>query len=89
MSMLERITARLDQQSLLMGGMMDRLRLDPADIARAASGTRIARAARTCMLCRSSTECRAWQQTVTNADEAPDFCPNRALFSLSRGSTVQ
>lgn len=85
MGILTKITERMDRQSHLMGGMMERLNVDLHEADGVVLGQRLGRAIRACIACRSSESCQAWQDAhADGASEAPTFCPNADLWTSLR-----
>ncbi|MFZ2103697.1 MAG: DUF6455 family protein [Oricola sp.] len=86
MGIFGRITERMDQQTHLMGAMMERLGVDIEAAGMQAAGGSLANAARSCVLCQSSEECARWLKGDPAAGDAegPEFCPNRLFFALHR-----
>lgn len=85
MSIFDRVAARIDRQSNLMGGMMKRLDVDAGSVATLGLGLQLAQAARACAACGHSEACESWQVAhPEGADQAPEFCPNGALWAASR-----
>ena len=81
MGIMERFEGRLERQAHLMGGMMDRLGVNPERAAQDAFGLDMARATRACLFCRHSDECEVWLSTHPATGAAPDFCRNRSFFA--------
>lgn len=82
MSIFSKIRDRINRQSRLMGGMMDRLGVTLTDGQVDATGLAVERAVRACAFCGHSEECEAWQDAHTDgAERAPDFCPNAAFWA--------
>lgn len=82
MGIFSKIRDRLDRQSRLMGGMMDRLGVSLGDGKADASGLAMERAVRACAFCGHGGECQAWQEAHPDgAERAPDFCPNAAFWA--------
>jgi len=79
MGIFARITQRMDRQSHLMGAMMERMDVDLEAAGTEASGARLERAARSCLMCQDSDACEHWLEG--NAETGPDFCPNRQFFA--------
>ncbi len=82
MGIYARIAERIERQARLMGGMMERLEIDPAEVARHSMGMGLERAVRSCLSCASPDVCEKWQaETVgSTVAHAPGFCPNAPLF---------
>jgi Family of unknown function (DUF6455) len=81
MGIFGRITQRMDRQTHLMGAMMERLGVDIEAAGMQAGGGSLANAARACVVCRSSDECKRWLEADGDAGE-PNFCPSRRFFTL-------
>lgn len=81
MGIFARITERMDRQSHLMGAMMASLDVDTEGAATEASGARLERAARSCLMCRDSDACERWLMANPHAEAGPEFCPNRVFFA--------
>ncbi|NMG41724.1 hypothetical protein GRZ55_21030 [Chelativorans sp. ZYF759] len=86
MGIFSRLANHLDRRSDLMGGMMERLGVDPGAFDTLARGQQLGNAARACAMCSHGDECAGWQEAhADGAEKAPDFCPNAALWSATRG----
>jgi hypothetical protein len=81
MGFFTRISERMDRQSQLMGAMMQSLHVDTEAAATEASGARLERAARSCLMCQDSDKCERWLEGHADAEAGPDFCPNRMFFA--------
>jgi Family of unknown function (DUF6455) len=70
-----------------MDRMMETLGVDPIAIRRD-SATSWFQARTRCIECANVDECRRWlaSPNCDEADQAPEFCPNRLLFNTSRDS---
>jgi hypothetical protein len=87
MGIFTRLADHLDRRGNLMGGMMERLHVDPAAFDSLTLGQQLGRAARACAVCSHGEECERWQAAHPDgADKAPGFCPNGALWAATRGS---
>lgn len=85
MGFFARLMERMDRQSLLMSGMMERLGVDFASRAGDACGHRFERAVRSCTFCSHGAQCKAWQDThPQGAEDAPSFCPNAEYWTSTR-----
>lgn len=87
MGMFTRLTDYMDRRGNLMAGMMERPDVDPASFDTLSLGQQLGRAARACAVCKHGEACASWQgKHPEGADQAPDFCPNGALWAATRGS---
>lgn len=77
---------RLGTRSKLMGRMMERCGVDPAELARDRFGAGLAAAARACMACGSTDSCRRWLEAADPeaVNTPPAFCPNARRFGAVR-----
>lgn len=67
------------EASLPFGDMLRRLGIGTADLQAGSTPVQAALAARTCFVCRSAPECRAWLQAGARQGYE-SFCPNAAFF---------
>ena len=74
------ICRQVERQAQLMGEMMERLGVDPLAAARRQHGTAFVQARTTCLLCRSSSDCRRWIEGAPEAEHPSRFCPNMPFF---------
>jgi hypothetical protein len=75
---------RIDRQMANFHDMVDRLGIDPVDLARDCLGYRLSTAVRRCQACDAGATCRAWLDRTTTAENAPAFCPNADIFAFAR-----
>jgi Family of unknown function (DUF6455) len=76
---------RIDRQMKNFHGMVERLGVDPVDLATDCLGYRLTSALRRCAVCDASAECRAWiTQAAAGTANAPTFCPNADIFARAR-----
>jgi hypothetical protein len=73
-----RMSRRAERQARLMGGMMERVGVDPERAPQ--RGWAFAAASRRCLWCAAVDVCAAWQKE-TGGSDAPAFCPNAAFFT--------
>lgn len=83
-----KMTERRELHARLMSRMMDRSGLDMVECCRTSTEATIHRAARTCLACPSTDECRRWLADPVNAQGPAEFCPNRRLFRELRCTRV-
>ncbi len=76
------IRRRVARQSQFMGAMMDRIGVEPGAAASHARG--FAAASRRCLWCPAAQQCGQWLEQTSQAQSAPDFCPNAAFFDDRR-----
>ena len=78
---IQNIIARIDRHSELFEKMMARIgvRDKLADIDNI--GPVYRRAAMRCVGCTGTEECETWLEEHEHAEEAPEYCRNRALFA--------
>ena len=76
---------RIDRQMKNFHGMVDRIGVDPVDLATDCLGYRLTSALRRCAACDATEACQAWlAQTGGRAANAPAFCPNSDIFARAR-----
>ena len=76
---------RIDRQMKNFHGMVDRLGVDPVDLATDCLGYRLTSALRRCAACDATEACRAWlEQAAGRTANAPAFCPNADIFARAR-----
>jgi len=77
-----RVFRMLDEQSDLMGRMLDTLGIRQPQCSDLQSARDLREAAQNCVHCRASPECRAWldEQDVIGQTSDPTFCPNYERF---------
>jgi hypothetical protein len=78
--------SRLELHSKLMGKMMERCGVDPAQLAQDRCGATLAAAARACMVCGRTDSCQRWLEATDNGVEQipPTFCPNARRFEAQK-----
>jgi hypothetical protein len=69
---------RVERQAHLMGAMMERAGIDPADAA--LRGRAFAAAGRRCLWCAASHQCEGWLGEAGATTLSPPFCPNTEFF---------
>ncbi len=80
---------RIDRQMKNFHGMVDRLGIDPVDLATDSLGYRLTSALRRCAACDATETCRAWlEQAGDRTAKAPPFCPNADIFARARRKPV-
>lgn len=85
MGFFSRLMQRMDRQSRLMGGMMERLGIDLSARSGDVCGNGFERAVRSCTFCNHGEQCQAWQDAhAEGAEHAPDFCPNAEYWAADR-----
>ncbi len=73
---------RFERQARLMGAMMARVGVEPAE---AASRGRLYDAAnRRCLWCSAHDACGKWIEQNQSARHAPGFCPNATFFEVTK-----
>ncbi len=75
---------RVLQQAQRMDEMMERLGVDPVLAAREAHGDVMARARAVCTVCPFAQPCGLWLASLSEPQDPPGFCPNRAFFASFR-----
>ncbi len=83
------MTKQRELHARLMSRMMDRSGLDMVECCRTSTEVTIYRAARTCLACGSTDECRRWLADPVNVEGPAEFCPNGRLFRELRGTRVR
>ena len=76
--------AWMDARADLMAGMVRRLGIDLPTVCTGGGAERYGMMARTCMMCSSARECRAWLDGAGGRDRYRDFCPNARSFDTLR-----
>src|SRR5262245_57204382 len=71
---------RVERRAVRMHGMMQRLDVDPAKLARVRGGDAYAEARARCLSCGASEVCLRWLDIPPTEGRRPEFCPNLALF---------
>jgi hypothetical protein len=64
--------------------MFDRLGIDLPRAARHLLGIELASVSRTCISCRSGTDCEAWLHRNGRENDRYEFCPNAAALDRIR-----
>lgn len=84
-----RVFRMLDEQSDLMGRMLDTLGIRQPQCGDLQSAKGLREAAQTCVHCKVGPECRAWldEQEVIGQTSDPTFCPNHERFKTWERST--
>lgn len=73
---------RFERQARLMGAMMARVGIEPAE---AASRGRLYDAAnRRCLWCNAHDACGKWIEQNWSAGHSPGFCPNATFFEVAK-----
>jgi hypothetical protein len=86
MSMLDRTNRRLSN----MSAMMERLGIDPVDIALYNHGQSLAVTIRACQFCRHGEACSEWlEREAATLQQAPAYCPNAEIFAQLKKQTMQ
>jgi hypothetical protein len=71
---------RVERRAVRMHEMMQRLKVDPATLARLRRGNAYAEARARCLSCRASEACLRWLDAPSSGGGRPEFCPNLTLF---------
>jgi hypothetical protein len=67
-----------------MGAMMQRLDVDPIEVARRNNGQSLRQARALCLNCPTTEICDAYLAGTNTAARPADFCPNHSMFRATR-----
>lgn len=74
----------VERQASRMNEMMERMDVDPVQLARLRDGDAYAEARTACLHCINAQDCLLWLDAAQPGAGTPDFCPNTELFKACK-----